>query len=247
MSKPPEYENGANGVNGAHGATGSYGAHGAHPDGGPQDPPNVYHPQPESAPSYEEYADPAVAHGWLNAYDETSEMPRVVGDTHELQPVADEPREVRRAGAGRRARRKPSPWRSRRTAVAAGAVGAVSAALIAGFSFAGSSSGPAGGAQGKEESTTPAAGDSAGPTAPESGGAATGRSSGGGADSSGTASPSPSASTSGTPSGDATREPSTGTSGATATSAPAPSRSVSGPGNSGNNPGHGQGGTKGPK
>ncbi|GAA3829515.1 hypothetical protein GCM10022403_073440 [Streptomyces coacervatus] len=222
MSRPSEYENGTNGA--------------------AQGPPNVYHPRPESAPSYEEYADPAVAHGWLNAYDETREMP----------PVVDGPsrrkhrRSAGRGAVGRRSSGGPSRLVAQFPAPLKGAavVGGVVVALIAGFSFAGSSSHPAGGAQGKEDSTAPAAADTAGSTAAESsGGAVAVPSSGGGADSSGTASPSPSpsASISRTPSGGATREPSTGA------SAPAPSRSVSGPGNSGSKPGHGQGGTKGPK
>lgn len=41
----------------------------------PQGPPNVYHPQAPAAPAYDGYADPAAAHGWQNAYDETRELP----------------------------------------------------------------------------------------------------------------------------------------------------------------------------
>ncbi|GAA1041457.1 hypothetical protein GCM10009566_37640 [Streptomyces murinus] len=40
-------------------------------------PPPVYHPRPGPAPAYEEYADPAAAHGWQNAYDETRELPPI--------------------------------------------------------------------------------------------------------------------------------------------------------------------------
>ncbi|MEU6464347.1 hypothetical protein [Streptomyces sp. NPDC046976] len=40
-------------------------------------PPPVYHPRPGPAPAYEEYADPAAAHGRQNAYDETRELPPV--------------------------------------------------------------------------------------------------------------------------------------------------------------------------
>lgn len=99
----------------------------------------VYQPQPEEIPAYEEYADPATAHGWQNTYDETRELPAV-------------------AASPRRSRRKPSPWRQRRVAVAAGAVGAVSAAaLVAGFAFSGSSS--SGGAQSEKGRTGPTAGD----------------------------------------------------------------------------------------
>ncbi|MFC9285862.1 hypothetical protein ACFT0E_04100, partial [Streptomyces sp. NPDC057052] len=40
--------------------------------------PNVYLPYAETdPPPYEAYRDPAAAHGWENAYDETSELPRV--------------------------------------------------------------------------------------------------------------------------------------------------------------------------
>lgn len=43
----------------------------------PQGPPNVYLPLPGQAPDYQEYADPAAAHGWENGYDATAELPRV--------------------------------------------------------------------------------------------------------------------------------------------------------------------------
>ncbi|MDN3265090.1 hypothetical protein QWJ26_35850, partial [Streptomyces sp. CSDS2] len=39
--------------------------------------PNVYHPLPAPAPAYEQYADPAAAHGWQNDYDATRELPPV--------------------------------------------------------------------------------------------------------------------------------------------------------------------------
>ena len=70
MSRPAEYENGAQGTSVTHPPV----------DGGVQDPPSVYHPQQQPAPSYEEYADPAAAHGWQNAYDETARLPAVVPD-----------------------------------------------------------------------------------------------------------------------------------------------------------------------
>ncbi|MCZ0210749.1 hypothetical protein OZK63_35755, partial [Streptomyces sp. UMAF16] len=41
--------------------------------------PNVYHPLPAPAPAYEQYADPAAAHGWQNDYDATRELPPVAG------------------------------------------------------------------------------------------------------------------------------------------------------------------------
>jgi hypothetical protein len=246
MTRPPQYENGAYGANPADSATGAYDILGAHPeDGGPGGPPNVYVPPAVPPPAYDAYADPATAHGWQNAYDATQELPPVadgeagpaVGD-HD-PAVAGGPRH----GSGRRSRRKPSPWRSRRVAVAAGAVGAVSVALIAGFSFSGSSSG---GTQGKDDRTSPAAGEPATPTATDpassAGTAATGRPS----DSSPSDAPSArrSASTSGSGSGAGKKDP------ATKSPTPAPTTSTpsgSGPGNSNGKPGHGPGGTKDPK
>ncbi|MBZ9639019.1 hypothetical protein, partial [Streptomyces sp. PSKA30] len=146
MSTPPHYGNGANGPY------------------EPAGPPNVYHPQAAPSPAYDEYADPAAAHGWQNAYDETRELPPVAdGDSGEGGVIGEDRGDGRvgadshRHGSGRRSRRKPGPWRSRRVAVAAGAVGAVSAAaLIAGFSFSGSPSGT----QGKGDRTGSTTGES---------------------------------------------------------------------------------------
>ncbi|MET8768210.1 hypothetical protein ABZV94_15040, partial [Streptomyces sp. NPDC004658] len=70
MSTEREYEVGADGVYGAGGA--------------PEDRPNVYHPQSAPAPAYEQYADPAAAHGWQNAYDATRELPAL----HEADEAA---------------------------------------------------------------------------------------------------------------------------------------------------------------
>jgi hypothetical protein len=197
----------------------------------------VYHPRTEPPPPYEEYADPAVAHGWQNAYDETAELPRVPS---------------RRSRTG--SRRKPSPWRSRRVAVAAGAVGAVSAAaLIAGFAFSGGGSAP-GDAEGKHGRTGPSAAD--GSTEPGAGGTATG-SDGTGSPDAGASSPSSEAAASGA-SPSASAETSKGAteakeatesgqpSGASATPSPTATASQSAPGNA-NGKGRGQGSTKGPK
>ena len=238
MSRPPEYENGT-----------------------PQGPPNVYHPQPEWAPSYEEYADPAVAHGWLNAYDETREMPPVVDGEVGRPRVGGSRRKPKRSagrrGHGRRVSAGPwglvAPTRRSRISILSRALwgalvaGGVVVAVIAGFSFGGSPSAPSGRVQGKE-SAAPAGGDSVGPAASEgSGEAVTGRPVDGGAESSPVASPSPSVSPSRTATEGETREPSAGTSTAAATATPIPAGSAAGPGRSGNNPGHGQGGSKGPK
>ncbi|MER5446284.1 hypothetical protein ABT065_11670 [Streptomyces sp. NPDC002764] len=223
MSRPAEYENGAQGTDIA-----------CHPaSGGVQDPPSVYHPQEQPAPSYEEYADPAAAHGWQNAYDETARLPAVL-------PVTDRPQ--RRAAPGHRARRRPGRWRSPRIAVA-GAVGAVSvAAVIAGFSFSGAS---AGGTGGKGAHTGPSATDLPAPTGQEAsaasgdapaspGGApvsaepATDATTPGGGTSTPSPSPTAAATASARPSAPAT------------TSGSAPVETTSAPGNSGNNPGHGK-------
>ncbi|WP_037886813.1 hypothetical protein [Streptomyces viridochromogenes] len=78
MSRPPEQENGTYGADRANGVRGVNDVHGANrPTGGAGLPPNVYHPQPTAPPAYEGYADPASAHGWQNAYDETVQMPPV--------------------------------------------------------------------------------------------------------------------------------------------------------------------------
>ncbi|MFF7051873.1 hypothetical protein ACFY94_26345 [Streptomyces griseorubiginosus] len=116
MSRPVEYESGA---------------------------PNVYQPQPGAAPAYEEYTDPAAAHGWQNAYDATAELPLIEsGALGPGAPGAVEPESGGRA-ARRRAARSTEGRRSRRVVAVVGAVGAVGvAALIAGLSLTDSSSGP---------------------------------------------------------------------------------------------------------
>ncbi|WP_307045535.1 hypothetical protein [Streptomyces achromogenes] len=119
--------------------------------------PIVYHPYAETDPaSYERYADPAAAHGWENAYDETAELPRV----RTPDPVSGpEP--------GGRARRRRAAHRtggrpSRRVLAAAGAVGAVAlAAVAAGMSFSGD---PAGDQRGKQGDMRSASGDAVSPS-----------------------------------------------------------------------------------
>ncbi|MFD8301007.1 hypothetical protein ACFV29_01430 [Streptomyces sp. NPDC059690] len=222
MSRPAEYENGAHGTDIAFHPVG----------GGVQDPPSVYHPQEQPAPSYEEYNDPAAAHGWQNAYDETAQLPAVV-------PDADRPQ--RRAAPGHRARRAPSRWRSPRIAVA-GAVGAVSvAAVIAGFSFSGASSGGTGG---KGAHTGSSATDLPAPTGQEASAA-----SGAGPASPGGGPVSAEPSTDATTPGSGTSTPSPSETAVTASAQPSAPATTSGsapvettyaPGNSGNNPGHGK-------
>ncbi|MGW0881620.1 hypothetical protein [Streptomyces sp. NPDC002671] len=131
---------------------GAYGAH--RPVGSAEGLPNVYHPQQATAPSYEEYADPAAAHGWQNAYDETRNLPPV--PPADAYPEADAypdtgadadaaafggPGEGHGRADRRRQRRRGG---RRRVAVAAGALGVVCAgvAVIAGLADSGSSSGP---------------------------------------------------------------------------------------------------------
>ncbi|MFF7978202.1 hypothetical protein ACFZDK_03595 [Streptomyces sp. NPDC007901] len=118
--------------------------------------PSVYQPQGEPAPPYGEYRDPASAHGWLNAYDETRELPRIAS-------TAPQPGRADR----RRAARDTAARRSRRVAVAVGAVGAASvAALIAGFALSSSPDGT----QGEQDRTGHATdGSSTRAQAPEGG------------------------------------------------------------------------------
>ncbi|MET7455021.1 hypothetical protein ABZT03_24625 [Streptomyces sp. NPDC005574] len=250
MSRPHQYEDAG------YGAGGAAGVHGV---GGPShEVPKVYHPQVQVTPPYGEYVDPAAAHGWQNAYDETAELPQVAGDG----PVAVGPAgggiapvPVPGVGHGRRgSRRKPGRWRSRRLVVAVGAAGAVSAAaLIAGFSLSGASPD---GRQGKEgarsapdESTRPAAPSSSdGSASPGSADTAEpgGTASAGAAASKGTpADASPGTAPDASPDESSSAESSSSASPATAPTATA-SPVDSAPGNSGGK-GHGAGSTKRPK
>ncbi|MFC8346392.1 hypothetical protein [Streptomyces sp. NPDC057280] len=224
MSRPPHPENGI-------------GAAGA-----PQGAPNVYHPQPGPPPSYDAYADPAIAHGWQNAYDETAELPSMALGAPGLPEAPRLP-----VGAGPRSRRKPktAPWRSRRAAVAAGAVGAVSVvAIIAGLSLSGSSDGPEGkgastGSAAPEVSTEPASG-TAGKTEDHGPGSAAPVSS------APPAAPSPTTSDTAEPSAGATTTAPAPTPSATPTATRSDTGSDSGAG-SDSKPGKGRGSTKRPR
>ncbi|MFI9764910.1 hypothetical protein ACIHFB_44095 [Streptomyces sp. NPDC051963] len=203
----------------------------AQPEGeDPQEAPNVYHPQAPASPAYDEYADPASAHGWQDgAFDDTAQLP----------PVADGASAGR---SGHRGRHRPLGLRSRRVMVAAGAVGAVSvAAVIAAFSFSGS---PSGGAQGKPERTSPTAGDPSASTEAATDSPVAGGPSNAAGPSAG-ASRSPSASQSGSASGEDTEKPSAGAS-ATTTAGSTPSGDPA-PTTSDDKPGLGRGNTKRPK
>ncbi|MHC3468092.1 hypothetical protein ACYF6T_05205 [Streptomyces sp. 7R007] len=207
--------------------SGAYGAYSATREA--EDPPNVYHPLPESVP-YEGYADPAAAHGWQNAYDETAELP-VAAEAHPGR-------------AGRRRRRGPL---GRRVAIAVGALGVLSVGVVVAGPFDSSSSGgPHSGVRGQQDgasrqdgtsgASTPAPGDTT-----ASGASASGPSDGASAPGPDTArSSAPTATKSGAAGGGATPAPTT----APATPAPADTA----PGNSGSKPGkgHGSGATKGP-
>lgn len=192
--------------------------------------PIVYHPSAETDPAaYERYADPAAAHGWENAYDETAELPRVRPSEGEPGGRADRRRAVRRAGG------RPS----RRVLAAAGAVGAVAlAAVVAGMSFSGDQAGDQRGKQGDTRSAPDdAASPSDGPASAASGAA-------------GSVEANPSASVAPVPSsgGTASEEPSVAPSADAATSraaSVAPSASAAGSGSGKGNPGKGRGRDKG--
>lgn len=247
---------GANGVNPSAAAPSVHDA--GREDEGLQAPPNVYHPYAEPNAVYEEYMDPAAAHGWQNAYDETTELPAVAdgaddareGDGYDYvyEDGYDYADDSNKGRGRRRARRKPGVWRSPRFAVAAGAVGAVSAvALIAGFALSGSSS--EGGTRTKDDRTSTTPDDLPVPGGPSAGVSAGDRAPGG-ADPSRNPSPGDSASPSasdGAGSEGGTAQPSAGpTATGTGPSAPTATATADGPGNSGSNPGRGQGGTKKP-
>ncbi|MEU6239837.1 hypothetical protein [Streptomyces sp. NPDC047024] len=123
MSSEREYEAGAYGVHEAAGAA-------------PVPPTVYYQPQPAAAPTYDEYADPAAAHGWQKAYDATRELP-VITPYMEPPPTAPAPVEGSRAAA----RRRRGSGR-RRVAVAGAVVGTVGAAAAA---IAGLVASPSGG------------------------------------------------------------------------------------------------------
>ncbi|MEV5799171.1 hypothetical protein [Streptomyces collinus] len=123
------------------------GASGAHGAGGePGVVPNVYHPRNAPAPSYDEYADPATAHGWQNAYDETRELPpvRMPMDGPGPEPVPVPPVAHEPAGGPGRAdlRRRRRRGGRRRVAVVAGVLGTAGAvAVIAALTGSGSPGG----------------------------------------------------------------------------------------------------------
>ncbi|MGW9033179.1 hypothetical protein ACWGQ5_56695, partial [Streptomyces sp. NPDC055722] len=201
--------------------------------GEPQGPPNVYHPYPEATPEYEQYTDPAAAHGWQDAFDETQELP-VSSDSPALPVPAP------RGGSRRRAR---PAWRSRLprgALVAAGALGAVgvAVALVGGFG-SGSSGAPGDGGQSARPKTAPSASTTDGAASPvEPSGSADPAARTEASPTSPGASPSVSA----TEGGGAT-PPSAASSASPPSVSPSASASTTAPGN----PGHGHGATKRPR
>ncbi|MGW0625667.1 hypothetical protein [Streptomyces sp. NPDC002758] len=251
MSTHPEDQYGAYDANNANGA---YGLNGAHPQGQPpQSPPNVYHPHAGPPPAYDEYADPAIAHGWENAYDQTQPLPvtpladpeygqHAPDDGHGTaeQPggYGDEDASVFVDGSGRR-RRLMS-----RVAIAVGAVCVLFIAVVVAGLFDSGPGSPLPWVNGNQEGAKQKARVSASPTSPGDPGSAT------------TGEPRPSESSAPGTSEKTSAEPSTSGSTGEKTATPttkapsttaAPTTTAPGRGSSGDNPGRGQGSTKGPK
>ncbi|MFF9621751.1 hypothetical protein [Streptomyces griseosporeus] len=275
MSSPPQFENGAYGAHVADGATGAYDPYGVYPaTEGPLGPPNVYHPQAEPPPPYEQYVDPAAAHGWQNAYDETQQLPPV-DPGYPQPPYADPaPPYVDPAPMGA----APVPAAEddydyryedgrplhvdddsvfvdgsgkrgrlvRRVAIGAGA-GCVLflGAVFAGMFDSGPSGSPLPWVQNDVDPGTPSKG-SADPASPSAGHSATGEPSAG-EPSSGSTSADRSPTPGATPSASATGGTPTDPSTAAPSTTAAPTTTEPARGNAGGNPGRGQGASKGPK
>lgn len=249
-------ENGTYGANAANEAVGAYDGHGVHPDpAGHTQSPNVYHPQADTGltPEYDEYADPAAAHGWQNAYDETAELPTMsaigagAGAGAEVE-VGATGAAVGGVAAGHRRKKSASSRRGVVVGAVAGAVSVVSvAALIVGFGGSDTPSGGGPGGEGKRARSTagasvtpaedPAAADSPDPAGAGPSDAAL--TSPGGARGASGSSTSPT-----TLSG---AGPANSASPSDASSPTVTATGDSAPGNSGSNPGRGKDGTKGPK
>ncbi|NGO43616.1 hypothetical protein [Streptomyces ureilyticus] len=205
--------------------------------------PPVYHPYGEAAPPYDEYADPAVAHGWQNTYDDTVriEPAEDAGNADLPDDVPDDVGRHERLMRRRRVRMK------RRGAVAAGvAVAGIFAVAISGLFGSEPSE--------KEDQEAPkaqqssSATDEPGSTAPlvdDPSGASAKASDGSASEASDSASDqdavSPSPSDSRSDESDGSGEPATGT---PSTTAAAP---TSEPDKGNGNAGRGQGATKRPK
>jgi cytoskeletal protein RodZ len=201
--------------------------------------PPVYHPYGDTAPPYDEYADPAVAHGWQNTYDDTVriEPAEDAGNADLPDDVPDDVGRHERLMRRRRFRMK------RRVAVAAGVAGVgIFAVAISGLFGSESSE--------KEDQEAPkaqqssSATDEPGLTAPlvdDPSGASRKASDGSSPEASDKASVSPSPSDSRSDESGDSGEPATDT---PSTTAAAP---TSEPEKGNGNPGRGQGATKRPK
>ena len=124
-------------------------------------PPNVYLPHVDATvPSYDGYVDPAAAHGWQNAYDETRELPPVRDDGVAGAGAGAGTGTSVGAGVGRAELRRQGGRRSRGVVVAVGALLLVCvAALVVGFAVSGTSSH---GSPGKGDRTSATTGSTAG-------------------------------------------------------------------------------------
>nr|WTB33387.1 hypothetical protein OG781_31405 [Streptomyces sp. NBC_00830] len=254
MARPHQYENGASGVRAGHYATGPYDVHGAYQEAAePHGPPNVYLPYAEQTPTYNEFADPAAAHGWQNGYDETHELPATAADersdAHGPRPGeydggmhAGHDGSVFVDGSGRR-RRLVRPM-----AIAVGAACVLFiVVVVVGFFNSGPSGSPLPWVQDKGERAKQKTGQTASPTPTEASlsGAGSARPAVPPSPSHASEVVSPSgASKSGSPSGGGDRT----TAPATTAPATAPTSTTAAParGNAGDNPGRGQGSTKAP-
>ncbi|OLZ71059.1 hypothetical protein AV521_12580 [Streptomyces sp. IMTB 2501] len=113
----------------------------------------MYLPQAASAPAYDGYTDPAAAHGWTSAYDETRELPSLIEPSEPHRAAepngVNEPPGRSLPGEGRAARRRAGRRTGgrRRLAAVAGALGLAGAvaviAAVAGGSPTSKGSGPA--------------------------------------------------------------------------------------------------------
>ncbi|MGW5660148.1 hypothetical protein ACWEWG_08605 [Streptomyces sp. NPDC003758] len=235
---------GAYGSNAANGAAAGYPAGGSHPDGGEdRNQPNVYHPYAVGEPDYGGYADPAAAHGWQNAYDETRELPvtPVIPDGVSDHGVVGETRASRRRA--RTPSRSPLP---RRAALAVGALGAVGVAVaLAGGFGSGSSGAPTDAGQSARPKAAPSASPTEGTAAPSSATEPTRTAASVAAGATASATPGAARGAAPVPASEAptSAAPAAGASSASPTGA----MSATAPGNSGSKPGRGRGATKGPK
>ncbi|TPQ19617.1 hypothetical protein [Streptomyces sporangiiformans] len=222
-----------------------YDVNGAYRENGEgRDTPRVYHPYGDTAPAYDEYADPAAAHGWQNAYDDTvriefGEDPAAAGSSPK-PPAAVLPDAE---GRHERLMRRRRVRLRRRGAVAAGvACVGLCVVVITGL-FGSESSGDGGRENAPNTLQSSSATDRPGSTASTSGDpSGASREAASGAPNRASASPSPSTSPTGGSGGseDGSGKPAKGTPSPTATTTTEPGR-----GNG--NPGRGQGATKGPK